>query len=117
MLQRANRNPVELKTRWFRIKRKKADEPCLNIEKYNGHAKEARRPACFIGQLFLLIFSACFLGQQAHTQKFKFALGALIVVEMLAHSHYESIFSSTALRYHMCRFECDVRVCEAELLP
>ena len=41
-------------------------------------------------------------------------------MEMLAHSHYESMFSSTALVYrrsHMCRFECNVRMCAKELLP
>ena len=40
-------------------------------------------------------------------------------LEMLAHSHYESMFSSTALVYrisHMCRFECNVRMCADELL-
>ena len=42
------------------------------------------------------------------------------VMEMLAHSHHESIFSSTALVYrrsHMCRFECNVRMCAEKLLP
>ena len=41
------------------------------------------------------------------------------VMEMLAHSHSESMFSSTALVYrrsHMCRFECNVRMCAEELL-
>ena len=41
-------------------------------------------------------------------------------MEMLAPSHYESIFSSTALVYrrsHMCRFECNDRMCAEELLP
>ena len=42
-------------------------------------------------------------------------------MEILAHSHYyESMFSSTALVYrrsHMCRFECNVRMCAEELLP
>ena len=41
-------------------------------------------------------------------------------MEMLAHSHYESMFSSTALVYrrpHMCRFECNVRMCAEKLLP
>ena len=40
-------------------------------------------------------------------------------MEMLAHSHFESMFSSTALRYrrsHMCRFECNVRMCTEVLL-
>ena len=42
------------------------------------------------------------------------------VMEMLTHRHYESMFSSTALVYrrsHMCRFECNVRMCAEELLP
>ena len=42
------------------------------------------------------------------------------VMEMLAHSHYESMFSSTAIVYrrsHMCRFECNLRMCAEELLP
>ena len=40
-------------------------------------------------------------------------------MEMLAHSHFESMFSSTALGYrrsHMCRFECNVRMCAKVLL-
>ena len=40
-------------------------------------------------------------------------------MEILARSHYESMFSSTALAYrrsHMCRFECNVRMCPEELL-
>ena len=42
------------------------------------------------------------------------------VMEMLVHSHYESMFSSTALVYrrsHICRFECNVRKCAEEPLP
>ena len=41
-------------------------------------------------------------------------------MEMLAHSHYEPMFSSTDLVYRrsfMCRFECNIRMCEEELLP
>ena len=41
-------------------------------------------------------------------------------MEMLAHSNYESMFSSTVLVYrrsHMCRFKCNVRMCVEELLP
>ena len=42
------------------------------------------------------------------------------VMEILTNSHYESMFSITALVYrrsHMCRLECNVRMCAEELLP
>ena len=54
------------------------------------------------------------------TNKSKRVVVVVAVIEMLAHNHYESMFSSTALVYrrsHMCRFECNVRVCADELLP
>ena len=41
------------------------------------------------------------------------------VMEVLVHDHYESMSSSTALVYrrsHMCRFECNVRMCAEKLL-
>ena len=42
------------------------------------------------------------------------------VMQMLSHSHYESMFGSTALVYRrpfVCRFECNVRMCAEESLP
>ena len=41
-------------------------------------------------------------------------------MEMLAHRHYKSMFSGTALvkrRSHKCQFECNLRMCAEELLP
>ena len=49
-----------------------------------------------------------------------YSVAIRVDMEMLAHSHYESMFSSTALVYrrsHMYRFECNVRMCAEELLP
>ena len=52
------------------------------------------------------------MSDHGNTQEFHHLL--MFVMEMLARSHYESMFGSTALVYRrsfMSRFECNARMC------